>query len=314
MLPDSNVTVLSELPMNENRPIEVTLFGIVMEPSELVPLNEFSPIVERMLPGRKVTVVSKVAFWNAELPIEVTVFGTVMDSSELAPLNALLLIAERVLPVSKVTVVSKVAPLNAESPIEVTVFGMNADPTQSGVPLKITTLSLMMNEPPSPHVTISSTANAGTVKKLVVSSARSVATPNLRRDFILIHSSGQLTTSSMWKPRRLGDTAKANPSNAKTAVNGNFLAQMSIEKSLWRQIAKYLDPICKNAPQNSPRVPNRLFTVRNVRTDISSAILHLKLRTCNYFRKLEAVLRHRSHSLQLRETLLHQLLHVFQLR
>ena len=58
------------------------------------------PTVDGALPS-KVTEVSAVASWNAEMPIEVSTLST-----------------------SKVNGVSAVAPANAASPIEVTLFGM----------------------------------------------------------------------------------------------------------------------------------------------------------------------------------------------
>jgi hypothetical protein len=75
-------------PRNAFRPIEVTLFGIVNEVSEVAPekapLIKFpSAIVVRPVP--KFIDVKDVAFWKALFPIEVTVFGIVNDVNDVTP-------------------------------------------------------------------------------------------------------------------------------------------------------------------------------------------------------------------------------------
>ena len=65
----------NEVSLNEAMPIEVTLFGMVIEVSAVAPLNAESPIEVSTLPAVKVTEVSAVALKNAESSIEVTVFG-----------------------------------------------------------------------------------------------------------------------------------------------------------------------------------------------------------------------------------------------
>ena len=141
----SKVTEVSEVAfLNADAPIEVTLLGMVTDPSLLAPKNADVPIDSSSLPVSKVTEVSEEPA-NAEPPIKVTLFGMVTDPSLLAPKNADVPIDSSSLPVSKVTEVSEVAFLNASTAIEVTLLGITASPAQFVLP--VTTLSVILNEP-----------------------------------------------------------------------------------------------------------------------------------------------------------------------
>ena len=90
--------------MNAELPIDVMLFGMVIEVSEVAPSKALRPIEVRALPAPKVTVLSAVAPLNVLLPIEVTLFGMVIEVSEVAPSKALFAIEVRALPAAKDTV------------------------------------------------------------------------------------------------------------------------------------------------------------------------------------------------------------------
>ena len=85
----SKVTEVSEVAfLNAELPIEVMLFGMVIEVSEVAPSKALRPIEVRALPAPKVTVLSAVAPLNVLLPIEVTLFGMVIEVRAVAALNA----------------------------------------------------------------------------------------------------------------------------------------------------------------------------------------------------------------------------------
>ena len=85
----SKVTEVSEVAfLNAELLIEVMLFGMVIEVSEVAPSKALRPIEVRALPAPKVTVLSAVAPLNVLLPIEVTLFGMVIEVRAVAALNA----------------------------------------------------------------------------------------------------------------------------------------------------------------------------------------------------------------------------------
>jgi len=122
-LPDSKVTEVSAVALlNANGAIVVTLFGMVIEVRALALLNAYSPI-------------------------EVTLFGMVIEVRALAPSNALFPIEARALPAAKDTIWRALALWNARLAIVVTLFGITASPAQFVLP--VTTLSVIVNEPPA---------------------------------------------------------------------------------------------------------------------------------------------------------------------
>ena len=143
MTPFGMVTEVSEVLLNAALPIDFSTLSAskVTEVSALESWNAVSPIV--MTPSGMVIEVSEV-FLNAPLPIEVTLFGMVIEVSAVLK-NALVPIEVTLFGI--VIEVSEVVPKNARLPIEVTLLVITASPAQFVLP--VTTLSVIVNEPPA---------------------------------------------------------------------------------------------------------------------------------------------------------------------
>ena len=129
------VTDVKPLHMNAKEPIEVTLFGIVIE-------------------------VKPLQYENAEEPIEVTLLGIIVDlQPEIRVLVSLSIIALQssresylILPSSTIILVNPL-PENASSPIDVTLFGIviEVKPLQSEnaeEPIDVTLLGIVIEVNP----------------------------------------------------------------------------------------------------------------------------------------------------------------------
>ena len=142
--------------LNAYLPMEVTLLGMAIEDSEVAPLNAWFPMETRVLPAVKVTVSSTLAFWNAAKPIEATLLGMIIEfRTDTSP--------------------AIVSGTNAASPIDVTVLGIVAVPAQFVLP--VTTLSVIVNEPPVLQFTVA--AHAGGATRVAPSRANTAVSDSL---------------------------------------------------------------------------------------------------------------------------------------